>query len=95
MWQSRRIIYTKTTLFICRAHNDEVHDLIPLDEIAKILDEDTAQEDQSNLWTKQADNDEESSVPATPGPSNVMRIETIPEGYNSGRTYHIQVNGSD
>jgi hypothetical protein len=89
------MIYTKTTLYICRALNDEVMDMIPLDEVAKIFDEDTAQEDQSSLWKSQADQDEEANGTATPGTSNVMRIETIPDGYNSGRTYHIQVNASD
>ncbi len=69
--------------------------MIPLDEVAKILDDDTKLEDQSNLWTPNGDKDDESNIPEAPGASNVMRIETIPEGYNSGRTYHIQVNASD
>ncbi len=95
MWQSKRLVYTKTTLYFCRAHNDEVMDMVPLDEVAKILDEDTTVDVQSNLWTPNGGKDKESNVPATPGASNVMRIETIPEGYNSGRTYHIQVNAPD
>jgi hypothetical protein len=88
------MIYTKKTLYFCRALNDEVMDMIPLDEVAKILDEDTALEEHSSLWKSQAGEDEESNGPATPGPSNVMRIETIPDGYNSGRTYHIQVTAT-
>ncbi len=75
------MIYTKTTIYFCRLVGIEVMDMIPLDEVAKVLDSETTQE--------QSEND--LKAPSTPGASNIMRIETIPDGYNSARTYHIQV----
>ncbi len=80
-WQSKRMIYTRTTIFFCRLAGSEVMDMIPLDEVAKVLDSESTQE--------QIEDDPK--VPTTPGSSNIMRIETIPDGYNSARTYHIQV----
>ncbi len=59
-------------------------DMIPLDEVAKVLDSETTQE-------QSEDDDRNRNVPVSPGASNIMRIETIPNGYNSARTYHIQV----
>ena len=75
------MVYTRTTIFFCRLVGSEVMDMIPLDEVAKVLDSESTE----------AQIEDDSKVPTSPGSSNIMRIETIPDGYNSARTYHIQV----
>ncbi len=69
-------------------------DMIPLDEVARITSSESNEEQpqDTKLFAKKSEFDEDINMPLTPGLSNIVRIETIPEGFNSARTYHLQVN---
>jgi hypothetical protein len=78
-------------IFFCLSHGDEVMDLIPMDEVGQIMDSDKSIQNEDTNWLSR-DGPDEDSDPMTPGESNIIRIETIPDGYNSGRAYYLQVH---
>jgi hypothetical protein len=68
-------------------------DLIPLDEVARITSSESNEEQpqDTKIFKTKSKVDEDFHMPMTPGLSNIVRIETIPEGFNSARTYHLKV----
>ena len=67
--------------------------MIPLDEVARISSTEPSldQIQDLSIFKKNSENDEDLHMPMTPGLSNIIRIDTIPDGFNSARTYHLKV----
>ena len=86
-----RLLFTKKEIFFCQQTENQVVDKIPLDEVESIKTQGGLIEERLNSWIPRDSQDNE-TVGEIPGSENVMRIETIPDGYNSARNYHVQVN---
>ena len=68
--------------------------MIPLDEVARISSSEPSLDQQQdlNIFKKNTNEvDEDFHMPLTPGSSDILRIETIPDGFNSARAYHLKV----
>ncbi len=78
-WQSRRVVITKEVIAFAYENDSTMLDYIPLSEIIGI----------ENL---QQGNQKSSSVLFEKAVSvvNALQIQTMPEGYNSGRKYLLQ-----
>ena len=67
-------------------------DMIPMDEVGLVMDSDKSLKSEEANWLSRDAPDEDTDAPMSPGESTIVRIETIPNGYNSGRAYYVQVH---
>ena len=109
-WQIRRIVITKETLSFALLNDDIEIDFIPLSEVI-CVEEMSGVEDAnadgitrknysglnmsqksmgSEILDPQFDEDSTSRLFV-----NAFQIATIPDGYNSGRSYYLQADSSD
>ncbi len=67
--------------------------MIPLDEVARISSSEPNldQPQDLNIFKKSSEVDDDLNMCMIPGASNIIRIETIPGGFNSARAYHLKV----
>jgi hypothetical protein len=86
-WQERRVIVTKETISFAIIGEDQVVDEIPLaeiDAVEEILDESQRTADESLLSLQEMEKVRRFRF--------ALQITTSPGGYNSGRTYCLQVS---
>jgi hypothetical protein len=88
-WQKRRMVIGHDMIYFTFLGDDAIVDCIPLAEILVVKKMGSDSSADQPQHTKSILGDQHLS-------SNIfiraLRIETSPEGYNSGRTYHIQVS---
>ena len=87
IFQPRRLVYTKKLIMFSRKESEVVMDVIPMSEVSGIVD---VERGSKNLHANHEEN------VAGEGAGNehdlkVVLIQTIQEGYNSGRSYQIQI----
>ena len=86
------MVYTKSLLIFATPGNDDVADLVPLHEFARVKD--LSSEETLDTASDNSDRDgydEDDIAPrSSKKNSNAIQIETVPGGYNSGRIYVIQ-----
>ena len=84
------MIYTKKTIYFLKANTDHVMDLVPMDEVVNIQDADTnvnlSQCSMNDISLHVSDETSPKSAEST------VKIETLQNGFNSGRVYHLQVS---
>jgi hypothetical protein len=102
-WQPRRMVVTKRDLYLGLEGEEKVRDHIPLHEVKGILLKE-AKEGNGSEEAIKTHHDFEMSVGPKSAQSRIRKvqtvsayrffngfqIETIAEGFNSGRSYHIQ-----
>lgn len=87
-WDKRRIVFTKKIIAFANVNDDGVLDIVPLHEVKHVRDTSLQNEimaEDDSQFDGSSENDNDDTVK-----KNVFEIETIPEGYNSGRVYQIQ-----
>ena len=110
-WQDRRVAYSKTRLlFTLIGDDDMIRDQIPLHEIKKIEIMSRATDIDLDTRARQNDDERHQSVSSmgsnhivssrTSGDRDdacpkVIQIETIPDGYNSGRVYYLKTESTE
>ena len=86
-------MYTKKAIVI--THGDEILDVVPLHEVKRIRDMSAVKADPEEASSAADDEDEIDDADDYQAYSNkkrlnIVQIETIPDGYNSGRMYELQ-----
>ena len=89
-WVPRRIVYTKKVIAFANLNDDEVLDVIPMHEIDVVRDLSIFGEiadDESQYNAESVENGETSTSAENDDSNtkNVLQIETVQDGYNSGR----------
>ena len=90
-WQPRRMVLTKKEILLGLNGDDEVRDHIPLKEVINVIisqETDKGNTDNKRILKKAATFNEYRFF-------NAFQIVTKPDGYNSGRTYHMQAGSKD
>jgi hypothetical protein len=82
-WQQRRMVLTNKLLIFGRLNSSDVIDVVPLKEIVVVKDVTKGLNVDVDMDFVDNQNRETST-------RVVLQIETIPEGYNSGRIYRIR-----
>jgi hypothetical protein len=100
-WQSRRVIYSKETLFFSPIGDDVVVDVVPIVEIVeinKVIENENRNLNggsQTDLIVeKKIHKDSQNSKVATLSQCR-FQIITDPDGYNSGRKYVLQASSDE
>jgi hypothetical protein len=91
-WDKRRIVFTKKIIVFANVNDDGVLDIVPLHEVKNIRDttlQDEIITDNDSELKGSIDSDDHVT-----GKKYTFEIETIPEGYNSGRVYRIQAESA-
>ena len=99
-WQSRRIVVTKAGVFFTLVGEDQVRDHIPLIEVKHVdkkreLDENSVLGAEVNPPLQANEGTPSLKRVRTFRFFNSLYIETIEDGYNSGRIYHIQAETTE
>ena len=89
-WAARRIVYTKKIIAFANLNDDEIMDVVPMHEIdvvrdLSILDEIADDESQYNAESVENGETSTSAENDDSNTKNVLQIETVQDGYNSGR----------
>jgi hypothetical protein len=93
LWQKRRVVWTKYVIYLTSVSEYTVFDSIPLAEIAS-----TQQVNEANrsepLAPSAPSQHRQSSIKSADSSQtrfqHALQLKTIPDGFNSGRTYYLQ-----
>jgi len=107
-WQNRRAVLTKGGLFFSLVGEEEIKDHIPLHEIscvAAMADNENTEEEELEAATivGYMDKPPEEKTPVLKKSSTLttyrflhaFQVDTIEDGYNSGRSYHIRAESKE
>ena len=83
-WVPRRIVYTKKVIAFANLNDDEVLDVVPVRDLS-ILGEIADDESQYNAESVENGETSTSAENDDSNTKNVLQIETVQDGYNSGR----------
>jgi hypothetical protein len=86
-WQAKRLTYSKKNIYFTNVDSDIVMDMIPLTEVLSVKD---AEMNAHEMSSSNVGNIELSSSGTSE--MTIFKIETIVDGYNSGRSYHVKVS---
>jgi hypothetical protein len=90
----RRVVWTKTRIYLTFVSEDTVFDSIPLAEIASIQQiNETTRSEASNLNSSQQQPRQSPVKSADSSQTrfqHALQLKTISDGFNSGRTYNLQ-----
>ena len=80
------MVYTNKLLVFTRLGTDEIADIVPLKEILTVygIEESNIEVDPFSTFTDKGEDDADDA-------KCVLGINTVPDGYNSGRVYKIRV----
>ena len=84
------MVYTNQILVFARLGDDELADIVPLKEILSVKVNDTGEEPEVDPFDSFTDKspDDSDAVNA----ECTLEINTLPDGYNSGRIFKIRLN---
>ena len=98
-WKSMRAILTAAGLYMTKSDEDSVRDLIPLCEVMHVRRMPTTDEKEVDDILAQSGamrNVQLSSfLTGSANRDHILQLQTIPDGFNSGRTYYLAAPSDD
>ena len=99
LWQTRRVVWSKTLLAFANVDEDSAFDAIPLAEVVSVQQINEPPRDDGaaaptavvpSAAAQAASRHPKSADSAQTRFRHALQLKTVPDGFNSGRTYYLQ-----